>query len=124
LPDPSGGAQPPVALIVKWDPATSRWRDEAGQNWSPCLPFRLPDHDLFVIDATNPGAAPQFVDHLGTTLFEVAVNPISGKAYIPNTDARNFTRFEHPLGVQGHMVDNQLTVVDPAAGNAVTRIDL
>jgi DNA-binding beta-propeller fold protein YncE len=145
--DPPDGV-PKVSLIVKFQDGTcaggptpgaactataqcgaggtcsAKWVDEAGQNWSPCLPFRLPDHDLFVIDATNPGAAPQFVDHLGTTLFEVAVNPISGKAYIPNTDARNFTRFEHPLGVQGHMVDNQLTVVDPAAGNAVTRIDL
>ena len=33
-------------------------------------------------------------------------------------------RFEHPLGIQGHMVDNQLSVVDPGAGNAVTIIDL
>src|SRR5262249_50544346 len=111
LTDPPNGAQPPVALIVRWDPATSRWRDETGQDWTQCLPLRLPDHDLFVIDANTP-ADPnslRMVDHLGTTLFEVSVNPVNGKIYVPNTDARNFIRFEHPLGLQGHMVDDRVT---------------
>jgi YVTN family beta-propeller protein len=103
---------------------SAKWTDESGADWSSCARFRLPDHDLFLIDATNPGATPQTIDHLGTTLFEVSVNPASGKIYVPNTEARNFVRFEHPLGVQGHMVDNQMSVVDPAAGNSVTRIDL
>lgn len=123
LTDPAPPAQPPVSLIVKWDGATNTWRDDAGQDWGSCVPYRLPDHDLFVIDASHPGP-PAFVDHLGTTLFEVSVNPVSDKIYVPNTDARNFTRFEHPLGVQGHVVDDQLTVVDPASGNSVTRVDL
>jgi DNA-binding beta-propeller fold protein YncE len=125
LPDPSGGAQPPVALIVKWDAATSRWRDEAGQDWTSCLPFRLPDHDLFVIDAANPTTAgTTMVDHLGTSLFEVAVNPANGRVYVPHTEARNNVRFEHALGVRGHVVDNRLAVVNPASGNAVTLVDL
>jgi YVTN family beta-propeller protein len=126
LTDPANGAQPPVSLIVKWDQATGKWRDEIGQDWSPCLPYRLADHDLFVIDANTPGDPNTLrtVDHLGTTLFEVSVNPVTGKIYVPNTDARNFVRFEHPLGVQGHMVDNQLSIVDPAAGNSVSRLDL
>jgi DNA-binding beta-propeller fold protein YncE len=125
LPDPSGGAQPPVALIVKWDPATSRWKDEAGQDWTPCLPFRLADHDLFVIDATNPTTAgTTVVDHLGTSLFEVSVNPANGRIYVPHTEARNQVRFEHALGVRGHVVDNRLAIVNPAAGNAVTLVDL
>ena len=102
---------------------TAKWVDEAGGDWSSCLPLRLPDHDLFILDATNPSPTVQTVDHLGTTLFEVSVRPVTGTIYIPNTDARNFVRFEHPLGVQGHMVDNQLTLVSPA-GNAITRIDL
>ena len=63
------------------------------------------------------------MDHLGTTLFEVSVRPGTGTIYVPNTDARNFVRFEHALGVQGHMVDNQLTLVNPIS-SAVTRIDL
>ena len=103
---------------------SAKWVDESGADWSSCARFRLPDHDLFMIDAANPGATPQAVDHLGTTLFEVSVNPGSGKIYVPNTDARNFVRFEHLLGVRGHMVENLLSVVDPLAGNAVTRIDL
>jgi len=123
--DPANGAQPPVALIVKWDPATSKWRDEAGQDWTGCLPFRLPDHDLFVIDATNPTTAgTTMVDHLGTSLFEVSVNPANGRIYVPHTEARNQVRFEHALGVRGHVVDNRLAVVNPAAGNAVTLVDL
>lgn len=122
LPDPPNGEQPPVSLIVRWDPATGRWRDDAGQDWTNCLPFLLPDHDLFVIDAST--LATTTVRHLGTTLFEVSVNPANGKVYVPNTEARNPVRFEHALGVQGHMVDNRLTIVDPTAGNAVSIIDL
>jgi len=122
LPDPPNGEQPQVSLIVRWDAATGRWRDDAGQGWTNCLPFLLPDHDLFTIDAST--LATTTVRHLGTTLFEVSVNPANGKVYVPNTEARNFVRFEHPLGVQGHMVDNRLTIVDPMAGNAVSIIDL
>src|SRR5437867_6071325 len=97
LPDPPNGGVPPVALIVKWDPATQKWRDDAGQDWSMCLPFRLPDHDLFVIDAVTPKVT-GMIDHLGTTLFEVSVNPGNGRIYVPNTEARNNVRFEMPLG--------------------------
>lgn len=126
LTDPPNGAQPQVSLIVKWDQTTGKWRDEIGQDWSPCLPYRLPDHDLFVIDANTPDDPNSLrtVDHLGTTLFDVSVNPVSGRVYVSNTDARNTVRFEHPLGVQGHIVDNRLTIVAPAAGNSVTVIDL
>ncbi|MEK7282620.1 MAG: hypothetical protein AAB249_02315 [Acidobacteriota bacterium] len=122
LPDPPNGGVPPVGLIVKWDPATRRWRDDASQDWSMCLPLLLPDHDLFVIDAATLGVST--VDHLGTTLFEVSVNPGNGRIYVPNTEARNQVRFEHPLGVGGHVVDNRLTIVDPVAGNAVRIVDL
>ena len=122
--DPPDGV-PKVGLIVQFNNAVGKWLDETGKDWSPCLPFRLPDHDLFIIDAANPATVPvATVDHLGTTLFEVSVHPVNGRIYIPNTDARNFVRFEHPLGVQGHVVDNLLAVVDPGAGNSVTRIDL
>ena len=131
LTDPSAPTQPPVGLIVKWDRASGAWKDEAGQDWTTCLPFRLPDHDLFVINTAT--LAVTTVDHLGTTLFEVSVNPATGKIYVPNTDARNNVRFELPppnppttptSGVRGHVVDNQLSIVDPSAGNAVTIVDL
>src|SRR5262245_18021897 len=121
LTDPPSGV-PPVGLIVKWDPATQKWRDDAAQDWSMCLPFRLPDHDLFVIDAATLGVST--MDHLGTTLFDVSVNPGTGRIYVPNTEARNNVRFEHPLGVGGHVVDNRLTIVDPSGGPSVTIVDL
>ncbi len=123
LPDPPNGGVPPVGLIVKWDAATQKWRDDAGQDWSMCLPFRLPDHDLFVIDAVTPKVIGT-IDHLGTTLFEISVNPGNGRIYVPNTEARNNVRFEMPQGVGGHVVDNRMTIVDPGAGNAVRVVDL
>jgi DNA-binding beta-propeller fold protein YncE len=132
LVDPMDGI-PKVSLIVKWNLQSSRWEDERGQNWTSCLPFRLPDHDLFVIDATSPGLGVTSIDHLGTTLFDVSVNPANGRIYVPNTEARNMVRFElppsppaatPPSGVRGHPVDNRVTIVDPAAGNAVTVLDL
>jgi YVTN family beta-propeller protein len=119
LVDPPSGV-PEVGLVVKWDPATSRWIDEAGQNWTSCLPYRVPDRDLFAINTTT--LAVTSVDHLGTTLFDVSVQPVTGKVWIPNTEARNMVRFEPR--VKGHVVDNRLTVVNPSAGNAVTVIDL
>ncbi len=121
LVDPADGI-PRVGLIVKWDAPTSAWLDDAGQNWTHCLPFRLPDHDLFAIDAVNPTNPPGTVDHLGTTLFEVSVNPQSGRVYVPHTEARNFVRFEPR--VMGHVVDNRLSVVDPASANSVAIVDL
>jgi DNA-binding beta-propeller fold protein YncE len=131
LTDPQPPAVPPVGLIVKWDGATGAWRDDAGQDWTNCLPYRLPDHDLFVIVPGSPGApatVERTVDHLGTTLFEVSVRPGAGpgagRIYVANTEARNLIRFEHPLGVQGHMVDNRLSIVDPAAAYASTIVDL
>ncbi|HKQ97984.1 MAG TPA: YncE family protein [Candidatus Polarisedimenticolia bacterium] len=125
LPDPPGGQQPPVSLIVKWDTASGRYLDDAGQDWTSCLPFRLADHDLFVIDALNPTTAGVVtVDHLGTSLFEVSVNPVNGRVYLPHTEARNQVRFEHALGVRGHMVDNRIAVVNPTAGNSVRIVDL
>ncbi len=128
LTDPVNGV-PEVGLIVKWNETAGQWLDEADQDWTHCLPYRLPDDDLFVIDATN--LATTTVRHLGTALFEVSVRPDPDQTapfddliYVPNTDSRNFVRFEHPLGVQGHVVDNRISVVNPSGGNSVTVIDL
>lgn len=120
-PDGSDGV-PPVGLIVKWDNAAGRYKDERGQDWTHCLPFRLPDRDLFVIDTVT--LAMTSVSHLGTTLFDVSVQPGTGKVFVISTEARNQVRFEHPLGVRGHVVDNRVAIVDPAAGNNVVIVDL
>ena len=121
LVDPPSGV-PEVGLIVRWNETAGRFEDENGTDWSHCVPYRLPDNDLFSIDAAT--LAVSSVSRLGTSLFEVSVNPADGKVWIPHTEARNFVRFEHELGVRGHVVDNRVAVVDPAAGHTVQQIDL
>jgi DNA-binding beta-propeller fold protein YncE len=121
LPGP-GQTRPPLSLIVRWDNTSGRWLDEAGQDWTHCVHYRLPDRDLFVIDVGSLEVSA--VSSLGTSLFDVSVHPGNGKIYVPNTEARNFVRFEHALGLQGHFVDNRLSIVDPAAENSVTVIEL
>jgi len=119
--DPPSGV-PEVGLIVRWNEANGRFEDDAGQGWNDCLPIRLPDHDLFIIDTST--LAVTEINHLGTSLFEVSVHPTNHKIYVPHTEARNDVRFEHELGVQGHIVDDRMAVVDPLAGHSVTQVDL
>jgi hypothetical protein len=119
--DPPDGI-PKVGLIVEWNPTAGQWQDELQQDWTGCLPYTLADNDLFVINVSD--LAVTAVQGLGTSLFEVSVHPGNGKIYVPHTEARNFVRFEHPLGVEGHVVDNRMAIVDPASGNSVTLVDL
>jgi DNA-binding beta-propeller fold protein YncE len=120
--DSEGSPRPRrLSIIVRWNDAAGQWQDEFGQDWSACVRRRLPDQDLFVINASTLGVTT--AAHLGTTLFDVSVNPASGKVYVPNTDARNLVRFEHPLGLRGHVVDNRFAIVDPAT-LGVTKVDL
>jgi hypothetical protein len=61
---------------------------------------------------------------VGTTLFNMAVNPVSGKVYVSNTEARNDKRFEgegiFSLGetLRGHLVESRITVLDATGGVA------
>src|SRR5690606_28290491 len=108
-----------IGLIVRFD--GEHWVDEVGRHWDDHIRFNLPDKDVFVIDANAatpallPGASGYFTG-VGTTLFNMIVNPQSGKVYVTNTDARNHVRFEG-LGVfagptvRGHLVDNRITVL-------------
>ena len=111
-----GVRAPDTGLIVKYDGAA--WRDEAGTDWSGSSKFSLPDYDLFAIDAN--AAVPALgkrVSGVGTTLFNLAVHPTSGKVYVSNTEARNQVRFEGPgsraTTVRGHSVESRISVVDP-----------
>jgi len=123
--------QPQTGLVVKWKQTADgswHWLDAYGSNFDAWVRIRLPDKDVFAIDANaNP---PRAVDagvyaHVGTTLFNMAVNPVSGKVYVTNTEARNDVRFEgHAAGfstVRGHIVDNRVTVIDPATGAVAPR---
>src|SRR5260370_28609903 len=57
-------------------------------------------------------------------MFNMAVNPVTGKIYVSNTDARNDTRFEGPgvyafkqsgmQTVRGHIAESRITVLDGA----------
>ena len=128
--DHLGVPQPETGLIVKFDGA--QWTDELNRNWSSIVRFNLPDEDVFVIDATaNPpvqlGGAAGFYAHVGTTLFNMAVNPVSGKVYVSNTEAFNEVRFEGPgtfagSTVRGHLAESRISVLGSAG--AVTPIHL
>jgi DNA-binding beta-propeller fold protein YncE len=125
LPGPATNADgvpaPPTGIIVKFDGA--HWVDEDGTPWDDKVEFSLPDKDVFVIDATAsppaqlPGAG-GFYTGVGTILYNMAVNPVTGRVYVSNTDARNDTSFEgagtfagHSL--RGHFDDNRVTILDP-----------
>jgi DNA-binding beta-propeller fold protein YncE len=118
--------QPEEGLIVKFD--GQHWRDQAtGRIWDSKVNFNLPDRDVFTIDAmANPPApvANGSYSGVGTVLFNMAVNPVSGKLYVSNTEARNEVRFEGPgihggSTVRGHLHEARISVL--SGGAAVAR---
>jgi DNA-binding beta-propeller fold protein YncE len=110
----AGIAAPRVGLIVQQD-AAGAWRDARGRDWSAVTEFQLPDQDVFAIDAASLTPKQAF-QHVGTTLFNLAVNPTSGAVYVSNTGARNDLRFEAPgtfagTTLQGHLAEARVTVI-------------
>jgi DNA-binding beta-propeller fold protein YncE len=115
----AGARAPETGLIVKFDGASGQWRDPLARNWSPAVRFSLPDYDVFAIDAATLGQTAAF-SGVGTVLFNLAVNPVSGDVYVSNTEARNEIRFEGPgifggSTVQGHLAEARVTVLSGAA---------
>lgn len=116
---------PETGLIVKWDgdagpndsdPLTGQFTDELGRDWNNGVRLRLPDKDVFAIDALSLNEI-AFHASVGTTLFNMVANPVSGKLYVSNTDSQNHRRFEGPgqyagQTVQGHLAESRITVVD------------
>jgi DNA-binding beta-propeller fold protein YncE len=136
----AGVAAPPTGLVVKYrtDPSDGEphWLDNVGRRWDAEVKLSLPDQDVFAIDAAanpptpkvTPGGGPAFTG-VGTVLFNLAVNPVSGKVYVSNLDSHNDVRFEGhngfgpttgaPAGsVRGHIADSRITVIDPTAPGA------
>ena len=129
-----GQPQPLTSVIVKYD--GSHWKDENGLIRDAEMMFTLPDRDVFAIDANaNPPRAisgPAGVySHVGTTLFNMIVNPVNGKVYVSNLESNNMQRFEgqnHFAGavtqpnasVRGRIAFSRITVLD-GAGNVTPR---
>ena len=104
-------APPEVSLIVRYDGAT--WRDETGGSWDAAIPYTLLDHDVVGIDTASLAVVEVFRG-VGTTLFNLAVNPVSGELYCTNQEALNEVRFEPNLNA--NFVRNRITIIDPTGG--------
>jgi len=110
-----GKPAPKTGMIVKYNNANKRWEDEIGRNWTNAVEFTLPDKDVFAVDAnllTEKLAYP----HVGTVLYNMVANPVSGVLYVSNTEANNMTRFEGPgkltgSTVQGKIAQARVTVI-------------
>jgi len=124
-----GKQAPAVGQIVKFNNNTQQWEDELGRNWNNAVKFSLPDTDVFSVNANTLTQTASFA-HVGTTLFNMATNPISGKLYVSNSEAINNVRFEGPGNfarstvpsgvastVQGHLAEMRVTVI---SGSTVT----
>jgi len=115
----AGEQAPFVALIAKFNNATGNWEDELGRNHNDNVRFTLPDTDVFSINANTLVQTASFAG-VGTTLFNVATNPVNGRVYVSNSDAQNLTRFEGDGSggstVQGHLAEMRITVIN---GNSV-----
>lgn len=126
-----GSRQPLTSRVVKYQlggDGAYHWYDDLGTNFDAWVKVSLPDYDVFTIDASQnpPVAIPeQTYAHAGTTLFNMAVNPVNGKVYVSNTEAHNDVRFEghnpnmNVTSVRGNIADSRITVLDPDTGSMV-----
>ena len=114
--DAANEPAPEVGIIVRYNNASGHWEDELHRNWDGSVRFTLPDTDVFAIDA-NTLLQTASAAHVGTTLFNMAANPVNGKLYVTNTESFNDVRFEGPGAfggktVQGHLAESRITVLD------------
>jgi len=120
-----GVSQPWTSMIVKFNPETNQWIDSKGRNFSNGIRFNLPDRDVFVVDAETLEEQTSY-SHVGTTLFNIAVNPKNGNLVVTNTESNNATRFEGPgiaggSTVQGNIAIARLTHIDIENGRVAPR---
>ena len=118
----AGSPAPEVGLIVQHDGAGA-WLDEQGRDWSAAVRFDLPDYDVFSIDAHSLEPAAPPVRGAGTTLFNLAVDPTSGRVFVSNTEANNPVRFEGPgqwggSTVRGDLARARISTFEPGADRA------
>lgn len=113
--------QPDTGLIVQFDGET--WRDGTGNNedlngksYGSLVPFSLPDYDIFQLSAEPSPTVQRRVTGVGTTLFNLTVNPVSGDLYVSNTEALNVNRFEGhsetTSTITGNIAHSRITIID------------
>jgi YVTN family beta-propeller protein len=105
-----------TGLIVRFD--GSQWRDEASAIWP--VPYTLYDHDVIRIDTSSLAVVGQY-RRVGTVLYNLGVNPVTGMIYVTNTEAYNEVRFEP--NQNGQFAQNRITLIDPGTGT-VTPVHL
>jgi len=102
---------PRTALIVQHN--GSSWLDELSNSWDAFLGYTLLDNDVIRVSTSSLSVVGSY-RKVGTSLFNVAVNPIDGRLYVSNLEAFNQIRFEPNL--KGRFVENRVTVIDPLSG--------
>jgi cysteine-rich repeat protein len=112
----AGTPAPEVGAIVKL--IGGNWRDADNTQRNGAVPFDLPDNDVFAVNATTLAKGTVF-SSVGTILFNMAINPASGKIYVTNIDSPNEVLFEGPGNhggstVQGKLSLSRVTILDPA----------
>lgn len=120
-----GVAQPWTSMIVKYDNQSGEWRDSLGRNFSNGVRFNLPDQDVFAINTNSLSVDTQY-SHVGTTLFNMAVDPTNGDIFVTNTDAQNHIRFEGPgehggSTVRGNIARAHISILSDQTGTVTTR---
>jgi len=110
-----GVPQPDTGLILRR--IGGNWTDVDGNIRNNAVPFSLPDYDIFEIDAETLTETRR-VSGVGTILFNMVVNPITGTLYVSNINSNNHVRFAGVASranstVRGHVTDQQITVIGP-----------
>jgi DNA-binding beta-propeller fold protein YncE/mono/diheme cytochrome c family protein len=94
------------------------WRDATGAAVpTGVVRFRLPDKDVFALDADAPlPFVTEEYSGVGTILFDMVVHPTTGKIYVANTEANNRDRFEGfsatSGNLRGELHRSRVTVID------------
>ena len=120
LSDPFDGgtlASPAVGVMLQQQSGTT-WVDTTGVTHTNVVQFSLPDRDVFAINANaSPPAQTASFSGVGTILFNMAVNPVSGVVYVSNTDANNMDRFEgfSSPSLRSELHKTRITIIDPSA---------
>jgi DNA-binding beta-propeller fold protein YncE len=130
LSDPTAvsGSAPETGVMVKF--VGGDWVDAIGCTWNHVAPFSsgfsLPDNDVFAVNANTLLKGTVF-SSVGTILFNMAINPDSGKIYVTNIESPNEVRFEGPGGggstVQGHLSEARVTILDPGGAKDVQHLN-